>query len=115
MVMAERLNATDRCWGEVLFTGGLSVWMQRNDLEIPDDILVARTISNISDDEDLGSVAVILMTQIMCQSVILSDYDIILSSNKSGPAALYILSFSTSICLYFVITWYIRLCNLPRS
>ena len=60
-------------------------------------------------------VAVILMTQIMCQSVILSDYDIMLSSNKSGPAALYILSFSTSICLYFVITWYIRLCNLPRS
>ena len=53
MVMAERLNATDRCWGEVLFMGGLSVWMQRNDLEIPDDILVARTIGDISDDEDL--------------------------------------------------------------
>ena len=28
--------------------------MQRNDLEIPDDILVARTIGDISDDEDLG-------------------------------------------------------------
>ena len=54
MVMAERLNCTDRCWGEVLFTGGLSVWMKRNDLEIPDDILVARTIGDISDDEDLG-------------------------------------------------------------
>ena len=53
MVMASRLNATDECWGEVLFTGGLSVLTQRNDLDIPDDIAVARTIGDIDDEESL--------------------------------------------------------------
>ena len=53
MVMASRLNATDECWGEVLFTGGISVLTQRNDLDIPDDIAVARTIGDIDDEESL--------------------------------------------------------------